>query len=90
MVEKEPTLEKIQFNQSLWHWYPLGHMDAAWNMVEYISHSTNNKYPKEIEAVFDALQKLDDRIRADRYPFPKKVKQSDGKLLPRSKKRKSR
>lgn len=88
--EKEPTLEEIEFNQSLWHWYPLGQVDAMWNMMEHLASSIDRKYPEEVGAVFDALQTLDTKIRADRYPFPKKkVKQSNGKLLSRSKKRRT-
>lgn len=50
-------------------------------MVEHLAHSIDRKYPKEVGAVFDALQKLDDKIRAERYPFKKKkVKQSYGIL----------
>jgi hypothetical protein len=72
--KKKQALNEMEFNVSLWHWYPLGQVDAAWALIGQISHQTDNKYPKEVEAVFDALQKLDDKIRADRYPFPKKKK----------------
>ena len=78
--EKEPTLEEIKFNQSLWHWYPLGHVDAMWNMMEHLASNIDRKYPEEVGAVFDALQALDTKIRAERYPMPKKVKRSNGIL----------
>lgn len=91
MAEKEPSPEQIKYNISLWKWFPLGQIDAAWNLIEHISHMTSNKHPEEVEAVFAALQKLDDKIRADRYPFPnKKVKLSNGILLPKSSRRRTR
>jgi hypothetical protein len=91
--DKQLTPEQIAFNQTLWHWFPLGQVDAIWILVEHLSCQIDGmtNYPEEIEAVFGALQKLDERIRADRYPFPKKkVKQSNGQLLPKSKNRRKR
>ena len=91
LKSKEPTDEQIEHNMSLWKWFPLGQVDAIWNLVEHLSQQVDLKYPKEVEAVLDALQKLDDKIRADYYPLPvKKVKQSNGILQPRSKKRRAR
>ena len=72
MPSKEPTAEEITHNQSLWHWYPLGQMDAIWNMVEHLAEQIDHKRSAQLSAVFDALQELDDGIRADRYPMPKK------------------
>lgn len=73
-----PSPEQVRHNQSLWKWFPLGQIDAAWNIVEHISSAIGYQdYKSEVDAVLDALQKLDDRIRADRYPLPtKKVKQN--------------
>lgn len=60
------------------------------DMMEHLASSIDRKYPEEVGAVFNALQALDTKIRADRYPFPKKVKQSNEVLLPRRKKRRTR
>lgn len=79
-MSKRPTEKEITFNQSLWHWYPLGHVDAIWNMVEHLSGHTENKYSKEVGDVFDALQTLDDKIRADLYPMPTAARRKNKKV----------
>jgi hypothetical protein len=66
------TPEQIKFNQSLWHWYPLGQLDAIWHLLENLNHHTDTKYHKEIDTVLCALEKLDQKVRQDRYPFKKK------------------
>ena len=79
MSELSP--EQIEHNMSLWKWFPLGQVDAIWHLVEHLHVGVGSKYLPEIEAVLDALQKLDNKIRADNYPLPKKkVKKSNGIL----------
>lgn len=89
--DKQASEEQIAHNVSLWKWFPLGQVDAIWTLVEHLSFQVNGKYPREVEAVLEALQKLDDRIRADYYPLPKKkVKQSNGILRRKKQKTSSR
>lgn len=66
---REASPEQIRHNRSLWKWFPLGQLDAAWTIIELINSATNLKYKTEIEAVLTSLQKLDDKIRADCYPM---------------------
>lgn len=77
----EPSPEQIKHNLSLWKWFPLGQVDAIWHLVEHLHNQVGSKYQPQVEAVLDALQKLDDKIRADQYPIPKKrVRKSNGIL----------
>ena len=84
MAKKEPSQGQVKHNISLWKWFPLGQVDAIWNLVEHLHQQLEpnlgkvipgqpeRKYLLEIEAVLDALQTLDDKIRAEYYPMPKK------------------
>lgn len=86
-MSKEPSPEQIKHNQSLWKYFPLGQIDAIWTLVEHLHQETG--FNEDVENVLDALQKLDDKIRAARYPLPKRrVKGSHG-ILPRTKKRRT-
>jgi hypothetical protein len=62
-----------------------------WTLMEHLASSVGReKYVKEIDAIFGALQDLDTKVRAERYPLlKKKVKQSNG-ILQRAAKRRTR
>lgn len=71
----EPSERQIKHNQSLWKYFPLGQIDAIWHLVEHLHQETG--FNEEVDKVLEALQKLDDKIRAARFPLPKqKVKRS--------------
>jgi hypothetical protein len=76
---RDLTPEQIAFNQSLWHWYPLGQLDAVWLLVEHLGYQTDGKHFRLVTAVLDALEQLDEAIRADRYPMPKWAKKRGAK-----------
>lgn len=68
--------EENRFDVKLRHWYPLGQINALWHLIEDLDVQLKNKFVEEIDALFDALQELDSKVRADRYSFPKKSKKS--------------
>lgn len=72
MKNDKVSEEQIRHNQSLQKWYPLGQIDALWTLLETLYSRFGREYKKELEAVFDSLQILDDKIRADYYPLKKK------------------
>lgn len=89
MADKEPSEEQIAHNQSLWKYFPLGQIDAIWHLVEHLHQETG--FNEDVDKVLDALQKLDDKIRAARYPLPKReVKRPNGKLQLRKRSKNSR
>lgn len=67
-----PSTEQVEHNQRLCDLYPLGQIDAMWTLVEHLADSVGRqKYVKEIDAILGAIQDLDTKMRAERFPLKK-------------------
>jgi hypothetical protein len=71
---KEPTEAEIQDNLGLCEYYPLGHVDVMWTLLEGLYGQTvNKKERKGIGKVMTALEEYDNIMRANRFqPWRKK------------------
>lgn len=66
---KEATEAEIERNLSLQKHYPIGYVQAIFDLLESMKGYLCGDHKYKMDALFDALEDLDQDIRNNRYPI---------------------